>query len=156
MYRIVLNLVVVAMFGCSQSGVSNPDPVPNVIPESSPNPRNKRSDATLASHSVESGEPNADAILLGLEKATKTLSDLLADSKYAQAEGTIAGRFHLNTRGTVTKFVVDKSVTLVENVDTEALTSAFVHAAFDPKYSFPPIDDNAIVYATFKIVAHRN
>lgn len=155
MYRVVLSLFAVVGVGCTESSVSIPDPVPSVTPAPSPNPRTKHSEATLGSHSIESGKPNADAILYGLEKATKKLGDVLCDSKYALAEGTIAGRFHLDARGTVMKFVVDKSVTLVQNVDTGALTSAFVHAAFDPRYSFPAIDDDAIVYATFEIVSHR-
>jgi hypothetical protein len=105
---------------------------------------------TLVRHKIELGAPKASAIESGLDTAASVLNELLEAEALKPATGTFAGRFRIETDGTVRMFLGDKS-TSIKNADANKLEDAFVEAAFAGKCAFPELGDVAMVYAEFRI-----
>ena len=105
---------------------------------------------TLVAHEIETGSPKGSSVQSGLDNATSVLNDLLQTDEFRTATGTLAGRFRLDSDGTVQMFLTD-GATSIANADESELENAFVGAAFSGKCSFPELGDIAMVYAQFKI-----
>lgn len=146
--NIVLLLVCVA--GCSGSRDSSSS---DTAASSMVNPNVRHGRVSLIGYKIESGNPDADAVRIGVDNATSVLNELLqADNELTPAKGTFAGRFRLEDEGTVRMFLTSEA-TAIENADDSKLTDAFVGAVFGGKCSFPKLGDIGMVYVEFEIAA---
>lgn len=147
MTRLLLLGILAMVIGCNQSGgnANSNSGSPNMPKDTISHGR-----VTLLKFETEMGNPDADAVKAGMDAATSTLNDLLADEELKPAAGTFIGRFRLETDGRVRMFLTDKA-TSISNIVDGKLTDAFVGAAFGGKCSFPELGDIAMVYAEFRI-----
>ena len=147
MKRFLVIAGVALMIGCSQSTDTDSS---NSGAASTSEPAAQHGRVTLRDYKVEMGNPDASAVLTGLDSVTSAINDLLGNDDLKPATGTLIGRFRLEADGTLRMFLGDKT-TSIENVEDGALAEALVGVAFSGKCSFPELGDVSLVYAEFEI-----